>query len=268
MAKTDKTNVEAAQWNKNFQQHNQELVLLEAMAEVLGLTYSVDDRGVLTITETSTPSFAKSMANGRQPSAMPLPSSENQIQPLSFSELIRKEDLVTSMAAFIQKAMPRVQHKVEIDPYSCKQLHIDNQDVIFDEVCKRLVSKAEEFADEKVKAKTNDTPSSSSESTPPSGSSSKWKVRIQKVYDDMTSTLWKYASYVSCFCAILFAIVKCVEYDDLESQVMEYGIIKPVLMSDPKYRDVIISLDSVVQKKKSPQEIVEKLNKDRKEAVK
>ena len=118
MAKTDKTNVEAAQWNKNFQQHNQELVLLEAMAEVLGLTYSVDDRGVLTITETSTPSFAKSMANGRQPSAMPLPSSENQIQPLSFSELIRKEDLVTSMAAFIQKAMPRVQHKVEIDPYS------------------------------------------------------------------------------------------------------------------------------------------------------
>ena len=38
MAKTDKTNVEAAQWNKNFQQHNQELVLLEAMAEVLGLT--------------------------------------------------------------------------------------------------------------------------------------------------------------------------------------------------------------------------------------
>ena len=32
MAKTDKTNVEAAQWNKNFQQHNQELVLLEAMA--------------------------------------------------------------------------------------------------------------------------------------------------------------------------------------------------------------------------------------------
>ena len=52
MAKTDKTNVEAAQWNKNFQQHNQELVLLEAMAEVLGLTYSVDDRGVLTITET------------------------------------------------------------------------------------------------------------------------------------------------------------------------------------------------------------------------
>lgn len=65
MAKTDKTNVEAAQWNKNFQQHNQELVLLEAMAEVLGLTYSVDDRGVLTITETSTPSFAKSMANGR-----------------------------------------------------------------------------------------------------------------------------------------------------------------------------------------------------------
>ena len=84
----------------------------------------------------------------------------------------------------------------------------------------------------------------------------------------MTSTLWKYASYVSCFCAILFAIVKCVEYDDLESQVMEYGIIKPVLMSDPKYRDVIISLDSVVQKKMSPHEIVEKLNKDRKEAVK
>ena len=34
------------------------------------------------------------------------------------------------------------------------------------------------------------------------------------------------------------------------------------------YRDVIISLDSVVQKKKSPQEIVEKLKKDRKEAVK
>ena len=84
----------------------------------------------------------------------------------------------------------------------------------------------------------------------------------------MTSTLWKYGSYVSCFCAILFAIVKCVEYDDLESQVIEYGIIKPVLMSDPKYRDVIISLDSVVQKKKSPQEIVEKLNKDRREAVK
>lgn len=119
-----------------------------------------------------------------------------------------------------------------------------------------------------MKAKTNGTPSSSSEATHSSGSSSKWKVRIQKVYDDMTSTLWKYASYVSCFCAILFAIVKCVEYDDLESQVMEYGIIKPVLMSDPKYRDVIISLDSVVQKKKSPQEIVEKLKKDRKEAVK
>ena len=39
-------------------------------------------------------------------------------------------------------------------------------------------------------------------------------------------------------------------------------------MSDPKYRDVIISLDSVVQKKMSPHEIVEKLNKDRKEAVK
>ena len=164
--------------------------------------------------------------------------------------------------------LPRVQHKVEIDPYSCKQLHIDNQDVIFNEVCKRLVSKAEEFVDEKMKAKTNGTPSSSSEATHSSGSSSKWKVRIQKVYDDMTSTLWKYVSYVSCFCAILFAIVKCVEYDDLESQVMEYGIIKPVLMSDQKYRDVIISLDSVVQKKKSPQEIVEKLNKDRREAVK
>ena len=158
--------------------------------------------------------------------------------------------------------------RADIDPYSCKQLNIDNQDIIFDEVCKRLVSKADEFADEKVKAKTKDTPSSSSESTPPSGSSSKWKVRIRKVYDDMTSTLWKYASYVSGFCAILFAIVKCVEYDDLESQVIEYGIIKPVLMSDPKYRDVIIYLDSVVQKKKSPQEIVEKLNKDRKEAVK
>lgn len=267
MAKTDKTNVEAAQWNKNFQQHNQELVLLEAMAEVLGLTYSVDDRGVLTITETSTPSFAKSMANGRQPSAMTLPSSSEQIQPVPFSELIRKEDLVASMAAFIQKAIPRVQHKVEIDPYSCKQLHIDNQSVIFDEVCKRLVSKAEEFADEKVKAKTNGTPSSNSKSPQATGDSSKWKVRFRKLYADMTSSLWKYASYILGLAAILFAICKYVEYDDLESQVIEYGIIKPVLLSDPKYRDFVNSLDSVVQKK-SAQEIVKKLNKDRKEAVK
>lgn len=163
--------------------------------------------------------------------------------------------------------MPRVQHKVEIAPFSCKQLHIDNQDIIFDEACKRLVPKAEEFADEKVKAKTNGTPSSNPESPQASGSSSKWKVKFHKLYDDMTSSLWKYASYILCFCAILIAIVKCVEYDDLESQVIEYGIIKPVLLSDPKYRDFINSLDSVVQKK-SAQEIVEKLNKDRKEAVK
>lgn len=75
---------------------------------------------------------------------------------------------------------------------------------------------------------------------------SRLKRLMNCLYEDIISSWWKFGSYTLCIFFICCCASLWYKNHRMESIVKEYGIIKPVLMCHPYYRQFIQSLDSTL----------------------
>ena len=102
--------------------------------------------------------------------------------------------------------------------------------------------------------------------SPPSKEAEKQPTKYRRlhqlrshVWSDMMTSWWKCFAYTIALCSLVLAAASWYRQTQLEAVVKEYYIIKPVLKQDRKYAPFIHTMDSVILKDGSIDEVCERV---------